>query len=79
METPLPSIHVEPIGKCSEISKLKSVNLEVVLLSKSGILVVGGVCCNIHPHDCIDQYPLGDEDVGVVTLELLVHSEVHPT
>lgn len=30
-----------------------------------------GVCCNAHPHNCVDQYPLGDEDVAVVIFESL--------
>ena len=37
------------------------------------------ICCNTHPQDFIDENPLGTKDVGVVILELLVHSKVNPT
>lgn len=79
LETLLPSVHTEPIVECSGLSKLKWVNLEVVLLNESGVPVAEGVCHNTHPHDCVDQYPLGNKDVGVVIIELFVHSKVHPT
>ena len=72
-------VDVEPIADCSGLSRLEWVNLEVVLCNESGMPVAEGVCRNTHPHDCVDQNPLGDEDVGVVILESLVHSEVHPT
>lgn len=51
VENPSDSIHVELIAECSKLSRLKWVNLEVVLLSKFGFLVKG-VCHNIHPRDC---------------------------
>lgn len=54
-------------------------NLEIVLLSESEDHVVEYICCNTYLHDCVDQHPLGDEDVEVVILELLIHSKVHPT
>ena len=47
-------------------------NLEVILFSESGVPIEEGVWRNTHLHDCIDQYPLGNEDIGVVILELLV-------
>ena len=77
--TPLPSAHEDPIVECGGLSRLEWVDLEVVLLNESGIPVAEGICRNTHPNDCVDQNPLGDDDVGVVILEALVHSEVHPT
>ena len=72
VETSLPSVHVEPIAKCSGLSWLEWMNLEVILFSESGVPIEEGVWRNTHLHDCIDQYPLGNEDIGVVILELLV-------
>ena len=51
--------------------------LEVVILSESGVPIEEGFCCNPNLHNCVDQNPLGDEDVGVVLYELPTHSEVH--
>lgn len=68
VETSLPYVHVEPNDECSELSRLEWVNSEVVLLSESGVHVAEDVHRNNYMHDCVDQYPLGDEDVGVVIL-----------
>ena len=51
----------------------------VVLLTESGVPLAEGICRNNHPHDCVDQNLLGVEDVGVVTHESLVYSEVYLT
>lgn len=51
------------------------VNLEVVFLNDSG----EGIRRNTHLHNCVDQNPLGNGNVGVVILEFLIHSNVHPT
>jgi hypothetical protein len=55
------------------------VNLDVLLLNDNGVVVAEGICCNTHPQNCIDENPLGLEDVGIIILESLVHSEVDPT
>ena len=65
----LPSISMEPIVQ------LEWVSLELVLLNDSKVFVVEGTCYNVHPHDCVDQNPLGNEDVGGVILESLIHSD----
>ena len=77
LKNPLLSILMEPIVQCSGLLRLHWINLEVVLLNDNGVVVIEGVCCNTHPHDCLDQNPLGNGNVGVVILESLVHSEVH--
>ena len=51
----------------------------MVLLNDGAVLVVEGMCHNVHPHDCVDQNPLGNAHVGIVILESLIHSDVHPT
>lgn len=53
-----------PNAKCLWLSKLEWVNLKV-LLNDNEIIIVEGICHNIHPRDCVYQNPLGNEDVGV--------------
>ena len=68
-----------PIAECANLSRVSWVNLDVMLLNDNGVVVAEGICRNSHPQDCIDENPLGPDDVGVVILESLVHSEVDPT
>lgn len=75
--SPLPSIQMENIVQRSGLSRLEWMNVEVVLLNENQ--VVDGICCNTHPHDCVGQNPASNGDVGVVILQSLVHSNVHPT
>jgi hypothetical protein len=79
LDIPSPSVPQCPIAECTGLSRASWVNLEVVLLNDSGVAVAEGICRNTHPQDCIDENPLGTEDVGVVILESFVHSEVDPT
>lgn len=51
----------------------------MIFLTNSGVFVAEGICRNTHLHDCVDQNPLGNGDVGVVILEFLIHFNVHPT
>ena len=44
-------------------------NLEVVFLIKSGRPTRDGVCYKIHPHDCLDKNPLGNDNNGIFILE----------
>lgn len=59
MRTPLPSVHMEPIVKCFEFSRLEWVKLKVVLIDDNGVFIVKGICCNIHPNDCVDHNLFG--------------------
>src|ERR1700738_5738372 len=79
LDIPLHSVPDSPIVECRGLSRASWVNLDVLLLNDSGVAVAEGICRNTHPQNCIDQNPLGTEDVGVVILESLVHSEVNPT
>src|SRR6202048_558867 len=79
LDTPLHSVPDCPIIKCAGLSRASWVNLDVLLLNNSGVVVAEGICRNTHPQDCIDQNPLGTDDVGIVILESLVPSEVDPT
>jgi hypothetical protein len=74
-----PSIPHCPLVECASISRALWVNLDVMLLNDSGVVVAEDICRNTHPQDCIDENMFGTEDVGVVILESLVHSEVDPT
>jgi hypothetical protein len=76
---PTPSVPHTPIVECAGLSRASWVNEDVSLLNESGVVVAEGICRNTHPQDCIDEHPLGTEDVGIVILESLVHSEVDPT
>src|ERR1700680_1438927 len=77
--SPSPSDPFCPIVECAGLSRASWVNLDVVLVNDSEVAVAEGICRNTHPQDCIDEHPLGTEDVGVVILESVVHSEVDPT
>jgi hypothetical protein len=79
VDLPSSSVLHCPILNCAGLSRASWVNLDVVLLNDIGVVVAEGICRNTHPQDCIDENPLGPEDVGVVILESLVHSEVDPT
>lgn len=70
VQNSLPSTSMKPIVQ------LEWANLELVLLNDRKVFVVEGTRYNVHPHDCVDQKPLGNEDVGGVILESLVHSDV---
>ena len=76
---PSPSVPDPPIVECAGLSRPEWVNLDVVLLNDAGVVVAEGICRNTHPEDCIDENPLGPDDIGVMILESLVHSEVDPT
>ena len=54
-------------------------NLEVIFVNDSRVAMAEGTCRNTHPEDCIDENPLGTEDVGVVILESFIYSEMDPT
>ena len=79
LDVPLPIIPHCPIVECACLLKAEWMNLDVAFLNDTGIVVAEGICHNTHPQDCIDENPLGPEDVGVVIFESLVHSEVDPT
>ena len=79
LDLPLPTIPHSPTVECVGLSRAEWINLDVVLLNDNGVAVAEGICRNTHPQDCIDENPLGPEDVGVMILESLVHSEVDPT
>jgi hypothetical protein len=76
---PTPSVPHSPIVECAGLSRASWVNLDVLLLNESGVVVAKGICRNTHPQDCIDEKPLDTEDIGIVILESLIHSEVDPT
>src|SRR5450631_355085 len=79
MGSPSTSAPFCPIVECGGLSRASWVNLDVVLVNDNGVAVAEGICRNTHPQDCIDENPLGTDDVGVVILESRVHSEVNPT
>jgi hypothetical protein len=79
LDIPAPSVPHRPIVECVGLSRAAWVNLDVVLLNDSGVPVAEGICRNTHPHDCVDENPLGPDDVGVMILDSLVHSEMDPT
>ena len=79
LEASSPSVPLCPIVECTGLSRASWVNLDVVLHNDSGVAVAEGICRNTHPEDCVDEKHLGPDDVGVVILESLVHSEVDPT
>jgi hypothetical protein len=79
VDLPAPSAPHSPIVECAGLSRASWVNSDVLLLNDTGVVVAEGICRNTHPHDCIDQSPLGPDDVGIVILESRVHSEVDPT
>jgi hypothetical protein len=79
VDLPSPSTPLRPRVECAGLSRASWVNKDVLLLNDSGVVVAEGICRNTHPQDCIDENPLGSEDVGIVILESLVHSEVDPT
>ena len=78
LDIPSPSVPLSPIVECAGLPRASWVNVDVVLLNDSGVAVAEGICRNTNPQDCIDQNQLGTEDVGVVILVSLVHSEVDP-
>jgi hypothetical protein len=79
VDLPSPSAPHYPIVECAGLSRASWVDLDVLLLNGSGVYVVEDICRNTHLQDCIDENSFGPEDVGVVILESLVHSEVDPT
>jgi hypothetical protein len=79
VDLPSPSTPHRPSVECAGLSRASWVNKDVLLLNDSGVVVAEGICRNTHPQDCIDENPLGTEDVGIVILESRVHSEVDPT
>ena len=74
LDAPLPSVPICPILECTGLFRAAWVNLDLVLLNDSGVAVAEGICRNTHPQDCVDEYQLGIEDVGVVIWESLIHS-----
>ena len=79
LEASSPSVPLCPIVECTGLSRASWVNLDVVLHNDNGVAVAEGICRNTNPQDCVDEKHLGPDDVGVVILESLVHSEVDPT
>jgi hypothetical protein len=79
VDLPASSAPHSPIVECAGLSRASWMNLDVLLLNDSGVVVAEGICRNTHPHDCIDENPLGPDDVGIVILESLVHSKVDST
>jgi hypothetical protein len=78
LDLPLPSIPLCPILECAELSRASWVNLEMVLVNDNEVAMVEGIYRNTHPQDCIDENPLGTEDVGVVISESLIHTRWIP-
>lgn len=57
---------------------LEWMDMKVVLLGYIGVLIVEDICCNTHPHDCVEECSLHNEDVSVGNLELFVNSKCIP-
>lgn len=65
------SMHVEPIENYCGLLRLKWMNLEVTLLTKSEIHVVKGARCNTNLHDCDDLNPLDNTNIRNVILKCI--------
>ena len=59
MGLPSSPIPFYPIVKLAGFSKASWINLDVIFVNNNGVAVAEGICCNIHPQDCIDENPLG--------------------
>ena len=68
----------EYLPPCHGYSREQWIGLDVVVLNLHGIPIADGVCRNTNPKDCVDAYPLGDDDVGVCILNSLAPAEVPP-
>ena len=79
LDLPSPSVPHCPNIECAWLSRASWVNWKWYFLMTCGVGVAEGICHNNHPQDCIDENPLGTENIGVIILELLVHSEVDST
>ena len=71
--------HVDPIPACDGLPRSDWKDRDVVLVNMHGVEVADAVCCNVDPTDCIDQYQLGSDDIGVVIMSSLNQTEVDET
>lgn len=55
------------------LPRVEWLNRSVSLISSEGVLVGSGIVRNCHASDCVDNRPLGTEDVGILVLESLRH------
>ena len=82
-ESTAPDIDIDPESSNEIPEPLRTglprsewLNLEVSLFNAEDVIVGAGVIRNCEPADCVDNSPLGSEDVGVLVLECILPNHV---